>query len=491
MKKIVMIVALIAVTIGSLSAQETKRKGVALGADRDTLAYIIASPFDNWWINLGGGIQTYIGNTPDPEAYWNKLNLGARVEVGKWLIPDVAVSLRLGAFHVSSQTRFGQNNPLADYGNPLTYEGADWTYYPESAHGLSAMGIVTFDWTNFLRGYEAGKRKHWHFYTPVGLGGIWIYGKTVNENFVYWQNEHYHNDAKLGDMRWNKELAFTAGFMTEYYATKHVSFNAALEILGTRGSLDDFNYNVLDGKRHVDWIPSLYAGVKLNLLKNVTKYNPYTKTSSREVVNHEFLAYGSRGAIDRLNDRINRLNRQIDSLQNLANRPDHEAELAAAMAALAAMQHQLDSLQSLPQQPAANNVMQELLGINDVLNLPSAIVLYELDKWDIDYNGRRRLQNFAKTMATLDDTCEFYIIGAADSVTGSIRHNQWLSEKRCDAAYDMLVNKFGANANQFIKVPVGGITEYEQKENNRMALVILRTPVTEEIVTRWLRKYQQ
>ena len=488
MKKILTIMAVLLLTVGSLTAQETKRKGVALGADRDTLAYIIASPFDNWWINLGGGLQTWVGNTPDPEAYWNKLNLGGRIEVGKWLIPDVAVSLRLSAFHVNSQSIFHGNHPWTDNDSPISYDGVENTYYPMSVHGLSAMGIVTFDWTNFCRGYEAGKRKHWHFYTPVGLGGLWLYGKTINQNFVDKDNRS-GGDAKIGDLRWNKELAFTAGLMAEYFATEHVSFNAALELMGTRGSADDFNYNVYKDKRHLDLIPSLYLGAKLNLFKHVTKYNPYTKTSSREVVNHEFLAFGSRNAINDLNSRIQRLNNQIDSLQNLANRPDHEAELAAALAALAALQHQLDSLQALPTS-TPTNIMQEMLGINDVLNLPSAIVLFELDKYDVDYNGRLRLQNFAKTMATLDDTCEFYIIGAADSVTGTIRHNQWLSEKRCDAAYNMLVNNFKANANQFIKVPVGGITEYEQKENNRMALVILRTPVTEEIVNRWLKKYE-
>jgi hypothetical protein len=52
----------------------------------------------------------------------------------------------------------------------------------------------------------------------------------------------------------------------------------------------------------------------------------------------------------------------------------------------------------------------------------------------------------------------------------------------------MLVDHFGANANQLILVPVGGIMEYEPQENNRMAMVILRSPATEEIINRWMRK---
>ena len=50
----------------------------------------------------------------------------------------------------------------------------------------------------------------------------------------------------------------------------------------------------------------------------------------------------------------------------------------------------------------------------------------------------------------------------------------------------MMVDHFDADGNQFVLVPVGGITDYDPQENNRMALIILRTPETEAIVNRWL-----
>ncbi len=133
------------------------------------------------------------------------------------------------------------------------------------------------------------------------------------------------------------------------------------------------------------------------------------------------------------------------------------------------------------------NMLEELIGVNEMLGLPSTIIYYQLDRYEIDFNGRKRLQNFVKDMQMLDDTLEFFLIGAADSLTGSIRHNQWLSERRCEAAYRMMVDHFNANPNQFIIVPVGGIMDYEPQENNRMALIILRTPETEAIVNRWMR----
>lgn len=484
MKKIIL--ALLLLFAATSVPAQVLHRGIALGADRDTLMYIVASPFDNWFVLLGGGVQTFIGNTPDPEAYWNKANVGARIEVGKWLIPDLAVSLRLRTFHANSKTIHAGNNPWIDYSSPITYPGVENIYYPMSVDGVSLLGIVTFDWTNFLSGYEAGKQKKWHFYTPVGLGGVWLYGKVINPNYLVKVNKD-DITVNMGDVIKNKELAIIGGFMTEYFASQHISFSLAAEMMEARGSLDDHNYNLKNGKRRVDLMPSLFAGVKFNLFKSVTKYHPYDHTSTVEKVNHKFLAYGTRNTVRTLNERIAQLNSQIDSVQAHGG-PD--------TLALANLNNERDSLQKILDLTQIKidpyhtpiNVMEELLDMNELLKLPSAIVYYQLDRYEIDYNGSKRLQRFAKEMKQLNDTLDFFIIGAADSATGSIPHNQWLSERRCEAAYNMLVNQYGADPKRLIMVPVGGITEYEPKENNRLALIILRSPVTEEIIHRWTKK---
>lgn len=491
MKKIVTILIILIAGFTSLSAQRHERKGFALGADRDSLQYIIASPFDNWWINVGAGLQTFIGNTPDSKAAWNTVDLGLRVEIGKWIIPDLAVSLRLGLASAHSQSRFGGNNPLTDVSDPINYTNAEYgPYYPISANIATFMGYVTFDWTNFFHGYEQGKRRQWHFYTPVGLGGAVMFGKIVNPNYVNKVNNNPdEDDVELGDLSRNYELSFSGGFTTEYFASKHLSFNATLDLLLARGSLDDYNYNLDADIRRVDLIPSLYFGVKFNLLKNVTKYNPYTHTSSREKVNHEFLDAGSRGTLPRLQSKIERLNHQIDSVLNQAGelRQQDSIIIDSLVNELRKANDTRDSIiEANGYKKPPRNLIEELIDVNEVLNLPATIVYYQLDKWDLDYNATSRLEDFYKEVRRLDDTIEFYVIGAADSITGSIRHNQWLSEHRAKAAYDMLV-ELGMSENQLDQVPIGGIMHYDPKEKNRMALVIQHTPVTEEIVKRWVR----
>lgn len=493
MKKLLTALLLLIASSGYSWAQGWR--GFALGADRDSLMYIIASPFDNWYINTSLGVQTFIGNTPDSKAAWNSADFGLKVEIGKWLIPDLAVSLRLGLATAHSQSRHGGNNPLTDVNDPLFYDGAQYgPYYPISAYLATFMGYVTLDWTNFFLGYETGKRKLWHISTPLGLGGAVMFGKIVNQNYVNKVNSNPdEKDVELGDLCKNFELAFSTGISAEYIASKHVSFNATLDFLWARGSLDDYNYNLDADMRRLDFIPSFYIGAKFNLLKNVRKYNPYTHESNREKVYHEFLSFGSRNTVTSLEGKIERLYNEKDSIQNLAGirAQDDAARIARIDHELDSLRNELDKMKKLqnPNVPderkAPLNVFEELLDVNEILNLPATVVYYQLDKYNLDYNACKRLEEFAKEARQLDDTIEFYIIGAADSLTGSIRHNQWISERRSEAAFNMLVDDYGINANQFIRVYAGGINVYEPKENNRMAMVIQRTPVTQEIVERW------
>ena len=475
MKRIITIVALLIVT-ASLSAQNFQRRGFSLGADRDTMLYIIASPFDNWFITFGGGVQTFIGNELDASARRNKLDYNLRVEIGKWIIPDVAVSLRLSHYSVQGQSRYGLQ-PFIDFTNAPIANGY-YEYQPFRANAFALVGFVTFDWTNFLSGYEKGKRNRLHVFSPIGLGMSMLYGRQVNP-----RSSDIHPQ---GSFRRNWEYFFDAGIGLEFVLSKNINIFAEAELFASESTWDWSPYD--NAYSIFDLIPSVTGGVKFNLLKNVTKYNPYTRSSSRERVNHEFLSYGTRRTIPTLTGRIESLNSRIDSIQNLTDtlRIQNAAVVDALQNEVDSLQQELDSAQIYGGGYGPRNIMEELLGINEYLNLPATIIYYQLDKYDIDYNGRKKLQRFAKEVNAIDDTVEYYIVGAADSITGTIRHNQWLSERRCEAAYNMQVDQFDASGNQFILVPVGGIMEYEPQENNRSALIIQRTPVTEEIVNRWM-----
>lgn len=488
-------ILLLLITTATLSAQteQPKKKWIRLGVDRDTLAYIIASPFDNWWVNFSVGFQTFIGNEQDADARWNykyhgklKLDNGARIEIGKWIIPDLAISLRVNSFSFHSQGLYNQN-PWLDKTDPSDAEsfiGPNTPYYWQFAHGISISAHAYLDWTNLLHGYERGKRRHLHFYTPVGMGGAWLYAKQINDG-------NKHPDFEMGDMRKNKELTFNAGIMAEYYATRYFSFNLGVDVTGTRGTIDWTYAQDMAGAPHkyrvVDWIPAAYLGVKLNFLRDMFQFN--SETNDVDLVHDKgFSSYGSHNYLSTIPARIDDLYRQKDSLENLADDlgRNNAAEIDRINKELDDLKKQLSERPVVHDSPT--NLLSELILMNETLNLPATIIYFQLDKYDIDYNARKRLSDFAREMNKLDDTVEFYLIGAADSLTGSIPHNKWLSGKRCGVTYNMLTKDFGVDGNQLIQVPLGGITEYEPQENNRMAMLIMRTPVTEEIVERWTKK---
>lgn len=480
MKRLLIILSILFATL-PLSAQNhfNIRRGFAFGADRDTLLYIIASPFDNWYISVGGKAMTYIGNEQDSRARWNAPTFGINVEVGKWLIPDVAMALRFSISDVKSQGCYVGRNPWLDmtatpYATPFT-NGHFCAYYPMSADAFSVMGIIVFDWTNFLKGYEVGKRTQLHIFTPFGLGGIALFGKQINPNTNNVEPE------TAGKNRLNKELAFTGGISAEYITTRHLSINLSFDLAGTKGTLDwTYSQDYADAphpKRSVDWIPSVSLGLKFNLLKSVNKLDLYTHETKRMPVNHEFLTVGSRREIFGLKGSISRLNNQLDSLEGQRY---YDSILVAQLKD--SLNNLQDRLDTMPEEPAVN-VMEALIQSD----LALTVIYFELDKYNIERNARYQLRNFAKTMEKASDTIEYYIIGAADSLTGSKRHNDKLSEKRCQAAYDVLVGDYGANANQLITVPVGGITAYEEKEENRMAMIVIRNKEADEIIAKWSR----
>ena len=109
-RAITILLLLIATATVSAQTYHPSKKWIRLGVDRDTLAYIIASPFDNWYITVGAGAQTFIGNEVEASARCNKLNWNGRIEIGKWVIPDVAISLRYSLMKDRKSTRLNSSH---------------------------------------------------------------------------------------------------------------------------------------------------------------------------------------------------------------------------------------------------------------------------------------------------------------------------------------------------------------------------------------------
>lgn len=474
MKK-VLIITLLTLAAFTASAQ-TRYRGIALGADRDTLKFLIASPFDNWYINVGGGIQTFIGNEIESSARHNKLNFNGQVEIGKWIIPDIAVSLRYSIFNVDGQTRYPLN-PFVDFTDaPIDAEGY-FEYQPFHAHAMSFLGLVSLDWTNLFNGYEIGKRTKLHWRTSAGLGLSMLYGNQINPR---------SGENHVGDFRRNFELAFIFSGGFEYALNETFAIFSRIELFGSESTWD---WSPYDNSRTIfDIIPSLNAGLRYNVLSHLTRYHYDTRISTRDTIYHEFQTAFDSNTVRTLQGTIAHLESERESIIDSFRELDHNDSIA-----IDSLNDELDRVRDLLKRYedegkfGPRDLIPDLLDVNKILGLPSVVVYFELDKYNLDYNARKKLQEFAKKARDLSDTIEFYMIGSADSLTGSIPHNQWLSERRCEAVYKLVTENFGLSGNQFTQVYAGGINDEKPQENNRRVLVIQRTPITEEIVERFLR----
>lgn len=618
---LLMIAAGVAMAQGNDPDRQRRGFGLYLGADRDTLQYIVASPFDNWYFEAGVGAQTYIGNEFEDSARWNPMDYHLYFELGKWVIPDVAVGLNFAFWNMHGQTRYAPH-PFVDFSgvpiHPLTtplatnyYEYRDFT-----AHGISLTGLVYLEWTNFLNGYEKGSAKKFHVMTPIGLGFSMLYGDQRNPGRNY----------PVGSFRRNFELHAKVGVLGEYNISEKLALNARADLAIARQSLD-WSPNVATREEQssiFDMMPSLTVGVRMNFIKKVTKVDARTGKAISVNVNHVFLP-ASNERINYLENRIDtlrgqvqdltkaedqnasairELNRKLDSLQNqLKNNPSDQSALmpqiqnvqfelarlndldntdganltpeqaadlvarqkarqdsiaaidkrlkdlnkmldrgkgnpqeiedeianlierrgtigtealednhnngvkdggdsysplqAAQAAAARAMRlnsldelnHQLDSLQRLlVDEIEVSDPMTELSAAIERLGLPMCRVYYQLDKFDLDYNARKVLHEFALKVKKGPTDVKYFIIGAADAQTGSVPHNKWLSNNRCQAVYDVLTRSYGIPESQLEMYPLGGITEYTPQENNRTAIVVLSNSELTQIIDKWTKK---
>lgn len=79
-------------------------------------------------------------------------------------------------------------------------------------------------------------------------------------------------------------------------------------------------------------------------------------------------------------------------------------------------------------------------------------------------NDRVNLKTFAQFAKKYD--CKIRLRGTCDEATGSAGYNQALSERRCNTVKDELV-RFGMDAQDIVIEAAGGVSEFDNVENNR------------------------
>lgn len=245
MKKVIITLAIVLCSFGNAIAQ---RRQVFIDADIDSQKYISASASKSWYVSAGAGVQTYIGNELDASARRNTCDFNIYADMGKWIIPTLALSLNANFSTVHGQSKYDKQ--------PWREGSADALGYQKfNAYAFSLTGYVTIDWTNLIEGLGRGAHRHFHVMTPLGLGGAVMFNSQKHD----YPKE---NDYKTGDNRFNFEMVFTPSLLLQYGFTQALTADIRVGVSGAYGSFDFSPYDYKVSK--FDWMPFATVGIRFN-----------------------------------------------------------------------------------------------------------------------------------------------------------------------------------------------------------------------------------
>ena len=231
------------------------------------------------------------------------------------------------------------------------------------------------------------------------------------------------------------ELAFSAGVLNTLKLTDRLKLNLDINynMCG-----DDFEGegNVWGGhsqENHDHWFTA-EVGLTFALGKTIG-WNKVPDVDALKALNQ--------AQLDALNAQLNDANNEIGRLRNM-----------------------LDNMPE-PQTTVIDNTVKEFI-------TTPVSVFFNLDKTEIavlkDLVNVRALAKFAK-----ENNRSILVTGYADSATGSVKHNQWLSEKRAERVANELIN-MGIEPSKITTAAKGGVDILTPIDFNRRATV----QITEE-----------
>lgn len=213
------------------------------------------------------------------------------------------------------------------------------------------------------------------------------------------------------------EFTMNVGLQNAFRVNKHLDVNLNINTM-----IADDRFTGENGNRHFDAILGVTAGVTYRF--NQTGWSTPISTTTTTYV------YDNEG--------INNMRRQVADL---------EAEN-----------------QRLREQAARNRVTELIASGN--------IIFFKLDSYEISEMSRTNLKFLAQ--AIKDSNAKYTVTGYADKGTGTPEYNEALSQKRAEAARNVLVDEFGVPADRLVVDYKGGVEDmfYNDPRLSRCVIVL-------------------
>ena len=424
---------------------------------------------DNWYFEFQGGKQLYYGVEDRLGPLMDRLTNNVEVKMGRWVFPMMGFRVGMG------------------YGNAHGFLSKDtYNAYPGAAYGWGECEgtLGGYYWTY---NDELYIQKWKYYYAGIDLVFNLSYAKMYDPNrpFTTWLYmgpdvyiglcEGYNGPAGMVDpsVDPNRAAEFHVGLMENYRLNEQWNLFADIRVSAMHRTFDREWINGLERPLDVaDPMLNFHIGATYNFhFRSEAKRTEWYRrtidssaTITTTVPHHIYTAHQvSVNIINYMDtiyayDTIDEFSAEYDSL--LVHRARKRAE------------NVVDSLRQAFEVNCQEATLDDILGKHLV---PYEMVFFELDKWNILDNEEIKIARMASIMRAFPDM-KFLLIGSADSKTGTIKRNQFLSENRSDVVYERLVNVYGIDPDQLKQVYMGGILDFEPYQLNRATVIIMDHP---------------
>lgn len=427
MKKLLLTLAMVLIATTSFAEPAAKK------ADGEKVShgpYVTNKFWDNWYINVGVGANTWgrLDKGDLPYNYRNQVNWMIEGSVGKWFTPIWGARLHgQGTYSLHVYTdNLGPNVNTQRDGNKWGKYDARFGYGFIDIDGMANL-------SNWIGGYKENR-----VYNAVAiLGGGFAWSRGHDTSY---------------DWGTNAEFAMSLGLNNVFRVCKQVDINVELKSMFVRQEFAGDYAAALNTKSvkvgRVGVIPSLSVGVSYKFNKrNWGTADAYAAAAvaaaAAECAPYQDRIKDLENELSNANDRADKLSKDLD---------DCNASKAKAVA---------------PARPTG-------IGPNGA-NLTSGVsyaAFFTIGKANITKKDMVNI-GYIADMINANPEQKYTVYGYADKETGTASINMKLSQKRADNVKQALVEKFGCNADQIEAKGFGDtVDKYGAQTLNRCAVVM-------------------
>lgn len=482
MKKALFLILALTMTSSILAQVETISTNIDTLRNRSEhdVGWVHAHLLDNWTIDLSGGGVLYYGYEDTKGTLKDHLAPNVEAHVGRWLFP--MLGYRIGGGFGSARG-FITKDTYLQYRNTIIGAGGYATCWGRSTDVLiSGSDTINGSLGGYYWPMDDNDDLFIQKWNYLYLGADLMLDLT---NFKYYKNINFnrrlHNiiyagaNLRIGLSEKHPEITFFntnfaaeghVGYMPVFGLTDHWNLYADIRLSLVEGLFDreklenveplgtDLIFNVNIGTRFDLNLRSQEKRLRYYVEKGIL---PYTTTKAPkniiyvQVEDVDIIQVFDTVTIiryDTINDivTLNHIDTLIQKRDSLVNRVNHIHDDTP-----------LDSI-----------LLKRLL--------PYEMVFFDLDKWNIRASEEMKIAKMARIIKAYPNQ-KFLLIGAADSKTGTIKRNEFLSHRRADIVRDRLTIDYGVDPNQLQCEYPGGILDYDPFELNRTCIIIMDHPV--------------